>query len=97
MVKYWRTWCPLGKTCGKNNAQLCKKMTYEETYKFLENHLSVSPYHKTMPKADRDEWLLKSEILEDTEDVEEEPPEAGQAGAAGAAAWGSDDAAARID
>ena len=101
MVKYWRTWCPIGKTCGKNNAQLCKKKTYDETYAFLENHLSVSPYHKSMGKNDRDEWMLKAEILEDQEETEEEPPEDARAGAAAwdAAAGASDDAttAARID
>ena len=101
MVKYWRTWCPIGKTCGKNNAQLCKKKTYDEAYKFLENHLSVSPYHKSMPKSDRDEWMLKAEILEDEEETEEDPPEAAQAGATAwdAAAGASDGAktAAKLD
>ena len=102
MVKYWRTWCPLGKTCGKKNAQLCKKKTYGEAYDFLENHLSVSPFHKQMPKNDRDEWMLKAEILEDEEDADEEDQAgqqdgaAGAAGAAGSAGWG-DDAGARID
>ena len=98
MVRYWRTWCPLGKTCGRNNGQICKKKTYGETYDFLENHLTKSPYHKNLKKEERDEWMLKAEILEDTEDQDEEDqPEAGPAGAAGAAAWGSDDTAARID
>ena len=72
MVKYWRTWCPLGKTCGRNNGQICKKKTYGETYDFLENHLTKSPYHKNLKKEERDEWMLKAEILEDTEDQDEE-------------------------
>lgn len=72
MVRYWRTWCPLGKVCGKNNAQLCKKRTFKEAFDFLENHLKTSPKHRTScSEQQREEIMQTADIKEDEEDYEE--------------------------
>ena len=62
-MRWWRTWCPAGKVCGKNNAQLCKKRTFKEAFDFLENHLKTSPNHKkyTTPEQ-REEYLKVADI-----------------------------------
>ena len=57
MVRLWRTWCPMGWKCGRNNKQFCEKRTYAEALSFLENHLTVSCHHATLSTEDRDKLL----------------------------------------
>ena len=67
------SWCAItrevGHECGKKNAQLCKKRTFQEAFDFLENHLKVSPKHAKMVTAEkREEFLRSACIQEDEED-----------------------------
>ena len=71
MVRWFRGWCPAGQYCRKQNAQACKKDSYEGCLRWLENHLEQSPYHKEMSADERTNALLEAVIEMDQASDEE--------------------------